>query len=234
MSIMHEIIINLISDVLFVVIIAVFVGVFGAVVRTLRVGRMEKFFCMDRQSVGIYLSGLYFDAVVTKRVVNAIEYDAAIELRNALSQTRNNGFLWSAIVFCAHIIGHEVSLGEVANIKIAPMNKATIGPPESSCICIGGRISNKYSRYALDRQKKCKFRYNTDTGAYEELINSKYEQMEPANDVTILEKLTIGGQSVFVAHGIGEEQTQRAVRYLALNWYLLYKKYGKADFSIRL
>jgi hypothetical protein len=52
--------------------------------------------------------------------------------------------------------------------------------------------------------------------------------------VAFLEKRLVNGQTVFLAFGAGEEETGKAVRYLARNWRRLQKQYSDRGFGIRL
>ena len=78
-------------------------------------------------------------------------------------------------------------------------------------------------------QPSVRFRYKGDT--YQKRTNGGYKDLGSGN-VAILEKMKLEEQVLILAHGSGEEQTARAVRYLVQNWKSLYKQYGEEEFAI--
>jgi hypothetical protein len=80
-----DIVINVISDIIFVLLIAFGVWLLNRVFYIGRLGQAQHFFGFHHQTpIKIYVSGFEHPDIRTKRVVNAIEYETAVKIRYAL------------------------------------------------------------------------------------------------------------------------------------------------------
>jgi len=168
----------------------------------------------------------------TKGVVNAQEYESAVEMRDALQRLQGRGLIHRLLSYLAGWVGQDLRLPE-PDIKISPLEDVKNPPYLGSMILIGGPVNNQLAKFYL--QDLPHFRFNKDTEKYQERDGDRYRDVEPSGDVAIIERRVIGKQVVILTHGFGEEQTRRAVRYLINHWERLHKQYvkqGNEEFGI--
>jgi hypothetical protein len=220
----RDIAINIGSDFLFIGLITLLLWLLSP----REVEKAHRFFGFRKQSeIKIYISGFSHPGVRTQKVVTALEYEVAVEKKGTLAQLPGTGFVRRLREYVANLIGQDLRYPE-PDIEISPLGKITGSPNQRSIILIGGPVSNQISSHYLE-QPSVRFRYKGDT--YQKRTNGGYKDLGSGN-VAILEKMKLEEQVLILAHGSGEEQTARAVRYLVQNWKSLYKQYGEEEFAI--
>jgi hypothetical protein len=81
----RDILINLASDAIFVLLVALLALGLYWIIRLVRLAPTTRFFGLGLTQPGtIYVSGYDHEGVTSRRVVTALEYDAAVRLRDAL------------------------------------------------------------------------------------------------------------------------------------------------------
>jgi len=229
-----DIITNVISDFIFVLVITLLLLLTNWIHRCGRLNKAQRFFGFDQQTqVSIYVSCFEHSGMSTKGVVNAQEYETAIEMRNALQQIQRRGVAHKLRSYLAGLIGIDLSFPEPA-IKISPLEGVT-NPPccPGNMILIGGPVNNQLTKFHM--QASSQIRFNENTEKYQKRDGKSYQDIEPSGDVAVVERLVIEKQVVILTHGFGEEQTRRAVRYLIAHWerlHNLHVKHGRGEFSI--
>jgi hypothetical protein len=168
--------------------------------------------------------------VNTRRVVNAIEYETAVEIRDALKRLPGTGFMRDIMAFLAGLIGQNIRLPE-SDIEVSPLADLGQAPYSGSIILIGGPVSNQLTKFYL-LQGTPQYNWDPVTQWYQKRTRNGYLPIQPSGDVAVLEKRMFGQQVVILAHGYGELQTRRAARHLINNWQALLKHYGNQEFAI--
>ncbi len=226
-----DILTNVVSDIIFVFLVTLVLGLAILIFSYGRLGKARRFFGFGRDArISIYVSGFEHPGVKTKRVVNALEYEVAVGLRDALRRVSGQGFLQRLTQYLAGLIGQEVRSPE-ANIEVSPLEVTEV----LSCdgvILVGGPVGNQLSRFYL--QGSPQFRFDEGRSVYQQRDADGYRDMSPSDDVAIIEKRLFGGQVVLLIHGFGEEQTQRAAEYLIKYWERLYKLHRTREFAIHV
>lgn len=226
-----DILTNVVSDIIFVFLVTLVVGLAILIFRCGRLGKARQFFGFGRDArISIYVSGFEHPGVRTKRVANALEYDVAVGMRDALRRLSGQEFLQRLIQYLAGLIGQEVRFPE-PNIEVSPLEVTEV--PNCDCvILIGGPVGNQLSRFYL--QDSPQFKFDDGRNVYQQRNVDGYRDIRPSDDVAIIEKRLVEGQVVLITHGFGEEQTRRAANYLINHWPRLYKLYGTQEFAIRV
>ena len=232
MSLM-DVVTNVFSDFVLIFLIAIFLWLASLSFHYGRLGKAHRFFGFHAQvPLRIYVSGFEHPGVKTKRVVNAIEYETAVEMRNTLKRLPGSGFVRKLMDFLAGLIGQDIRLPE-SDIDISPLADVSEAPYPGSMILIGGPVSNQVRRFYLS-QGTPQFRFDQATEKYQERGENGYQPIQSSGDVAVLEKRIFGEQVVILAHGFGEDQTRRAVQHLISNWEELQKRHGNGEFGIRV
>lgn len=225
-----DIVTNVVSDFVFVLLISLLLTLMSLLFRYGRLGKARQFFGFHQQAqIKIYVSGFGHPGVKTERVVNALEYEAAVEIKHALQRLPGNGFFRRLTDYLARLIGQDPRFPE-PDIEVSPLHEVKDAPYLGSIILIGGPVSNQLSKFYL--QGSPQFRFDEEKRKYQRRDEDGYQDMESSDNVAIVEKRVIGEQVVILAHGFGEEQTKRAIQHLINHWERLYKQHGKQEFGI--
>ncbi len=228
-----DVVTNVISNFVFVFIIGIFLWLANLLFQLGRLGKAYRFFGFRAKiPLRIYVSGFEHLGVKTKRVVNAIEYETAVEMRDTLKRLPGSGFVRKLMDFLAGLIGQDIRLPE-SDIEVSPLAEVSEVPYPRSMLLIGGPVSNQVSKFYLS-QGTTQFRFDQATEKYQEHGKDGYQAIQSSGDVAVLEKRVFGEQVVILAYGFGEEQTRRAVQHLIRNWEGLQKRHGNGEFGIRV
>ena len=168
----------------------------------------------------------------TKRVVNALEYEAAVEVKRGIEKLSEYGPISWLIEFLAGLISRKVNF-PTPDIEVGPLDEVKEPPYNGSLILIGGPVTNQISKFYLQVGSP-QFRFNEKTQLYQERVNNEYTDIVPSGNTAIIEERIIKGQIIFLAHGFGEEQTKRAALYLINHWETLYQAHTDNEFGIRV
>jgi hypothetical protein len=224
----YNVSVNLCSNVLFILLIAL-------VLWLLHHGELaeaKRFFCLfERAGIKVYVSGHRDAQTVSERVVTAMEYDAAIILKEALQHLSGRGFIGKPAKVLAGLIGQAPQLVDVS-VEVSPLELVTEPLLDTSVILIGGPLRNQLTAYYA--QFNPFFKYDLDQLRFVERVDNEYKPVEDSNNVSILERMTLNGQVVIFAFGYGEKHTKAAAEYLAANWRQLNKAYPNMAFGIRM
>jgi hypothetical protein len=225
-----DIITNVVSDFIFVLLVTIALLVWGLLSRYARIGKAQQFFGFQLQTqIKIYVSGFEHSGVKTRRVVTALEYETVVEMRETLQQLPGRGSIHRIVDYLAGVIGQTIRYPE-PDIEVSPLGEVKEPPYTGSTILIGGPVANQLTKFYL--QDSPKFRFNESAGKYQRRDGEGYRDIESSNDVAVIEKKIVGEQVVILVHGFGEEQTRRAVRHLINNWERLYKQHGTQEFGV--
>ena len=225
-----DIITNVVSDLIFVLVITVLWLIGSWLFRYGRTGKARRFFGFQHQTqIKIYVSGFEHSGVATRRVVTALEYETAVEMREALQQLSGRGIVHRIIDYLAGLVGQTMRYPE-PDIEVSPLDEVKEPPYTGSMILIGGPVANQLTEFYL--RDSPEFRFNESTGKYQKRNGEGYRDIEPSNNVAVVEKRIIEEQVVFLVHGFGEEQTRHATRHLINNWERLYKQHRTREFGI--
>jgi hypothetical protein len=223
---------NLISDVIFVSIVGI---LFWLLIFASKKKTSDKAYRLlgltNQDIVTLYISGFRHEGVASRRVVNAVEYEAATELRNFIKVFRPQGFFIDIASFLGGLIGRTLPSKDV-HIEVAPLEEIGTLPSIQTLIVLGGPRSNQLTKYLMSLNPQ--FKFNEAEHVYEEKINHKYQPVSDPANTSIIEKLSLDGQIVLLFHGFGESHTRDAVRYLITNWQSLVNDFGDRDFAIRV
>ena len=223
---------NVVSDFIYTLLILLFLGLARLLYHRMCLSKGRGFFGFaERMPIKIYVSGFEHPGVKTKRVVNALEYEAAVELKRVLRQLSGGGFIGRVMRFLAGLIGQKAQIPE-PEIEVSPLEEVTSAPYLGPVISIGGPVANQVTRFYL--RDAPRFRFAKARGKYQERDRGQYRDLVPSSDVAVIEKMTVGDQTVILIHGFGEEQTCRAVQHLIRNWKVLYRRYGHGEFGVRV
>lgn len=225
-----DIITNVVSDFIFVLLVTIPLLILGLLSCHARIGKAQKFFGFQQQtSLKIYVSGFKHPNIKTKRVVTALEYETAVELRETLQQLPGRGIIRRIVDYLAGVVGQTIRYPEPV-IEVSPLGEVKDPPWTRSTILIGGPLANQLTKFYL--QDSPDFKFNESAGKYQRRDGEVYRDIAPSNDVAVIEKKIVKEQVVILAHGFGEEQTRRAARYLINNWERLYKQFGVKEFGV--
>jgi hypothetical protein len=139
--------------------------------------------------------------VLSRRVVNGVEYESAVEMSNALRHVVEDGYLRRLVAFLAGLIGQERGYVE-PQIEISPLQVISTPSYKESLILIGGPAANKLSEFYL--RDNPHFKFDGTKEVYQLRDETNYRDIEPSIDVAIIEKRIFRHQIVIVAHGFGE------------------------------
>ena len=228
----RDILVNVVSDLLFVVLVSVLAMCLYWAPRLLRRDPASRFFGLRLSEPGvIYVSGFPHERVTSRKVANALEYDAAIRLRDALRPSALGSLAPRLVRWLAGVVGQDIPIPEW-NIAVAPLEPVDRLPPERALISIGGPVANRLTAYFLADQPQ--FRFDLTSGKYEERAEGRYVPIEPSGGVAIVEKVVVGDTTAILTHGFGEEHTAAAAQYLARNWRAMFRKHGQKPFGFRV
>lgn len=231
-TVICDILINVLSDFIFFVFVAVLALIAYWGVRVVALDPASRFFGFTIREPGkIYVSGFKHPGLRTGRAVNAFEYEAASSLRDSLRPSYLTSLPFRLVGFLARVIGQDLPLPDW-HIEVAPLDPVHQAPGARSIIVIGGPVANQLAAFFLSDTPH--FRFNGETGRYEEWHKDEYRPIDRSQGVAVIEKRILGETTVILTHGYGEEQTSHAVEYLKRNWRTLYKKFGKDEFAIRV
>lgn len=224
----YDVSVNLCSSVLFVLIIAFILWL----LRRGELTEAERFFGLSRQAeIKIYISGHEHAETVTKKVVTAMEYHAAIIIRDALQHLSGLGLINRTTNAIAGLIGQPPQIVNVT-VEVSPLEAVDEPLLDASVILIGGPLRNQWTAYYANENPFLKF--DVQQGKFVERVGKEYKVVEDSNNVVILEKMNLDGQVVISAFGTGEKHTKAAAAYLAANWRQLNTEYPNISFGIRM
>ena len=223
---LYDIAINLVADTLFVVLAYVIIWALRR--RDLR--RARRFFGLRKGSkIEVFISGIEHPEIATEHVVIALEYEAAVDLRQALSAVSGEDVGSRFLSAVASLIGQDPGFLKV-EVRPSPLQEVD-QPVASDClVLVGGPLLNTIT--AFYTRGETLFRY--DSGRFLARRNGQYQVVSDLWRVAILEKMVLDTQTVFVAYGSGERETKAAVQYLARGWRELEKRYQDRPFGVRL
>ena len=192
----------------------------------------RQFFGLDRQAqIRICVSGHEHKETVTKKVVTALEYEAAVEMKDALRQITGGEFVRKAKIFIAGLIGQDPQIPEPI-IEVSPLDEVEESPYLDSLVLIGGPVRNQLTKLYSKAGPLLKF--DPVNEKYLEWVGEQYQEIDDFGSVAILVKMIVNGQVVIAAFGTGERHTKGAVQYLIGNWRELNEKYLDQAFGILL
>lgn len=225
LQVIWDIFINLISSILFVGLIWILI----IYLYRRELLDAKKFFGFKDQTQ-IYISTHGDDTINTKEVVTALEYEAAVELKNTLRDLSGSEFIRKI----SGLIGQDPKLPEP---KIEPSRLDIVNAPvqSDSIILIGGPLQNQLAKYYAEQEKpllKYDIKNKEDHWQKYDTVNGKYQDIDVPNTRAILVKMKLERQTVFFIFGDGEKETKCAVKYLAENWRDLKKRSDGQSFGI--
>jgi len=225
---LRDVFVNVFSSFVFIIIVAGLLWLINWVTRSRKFTKAEEFFGFTQQQpVRIVVSGFPHENMASRRVVTAVEYAAATDIRDKLRQLPKNA-LENAL---SGLIGRDNSYTEPV-IDVSPLEAVATPQFTGPLILIGGPLTNQLLKHYI-QDGKARFRYQKDAG-YQQLVDGNYQNLPSQNNLAILEKRVIGDQVVILAHGNGEADTARAARYLVNNWQNLHKLHGKQEFAMQI
>lgn len=212
--------INVISDLFFVIALAV---VFGPL-HLVRTRRARKFFGVGHQDpIQVFISTHKDETTSTGKALTAEEYEVADELGRILKR-QFAGFIPSL----ARLFGIDLGALDVLDIVIkgSPL-EANGWPYSGSLLLVGGPTRNKLTeRFQLGSDP-----WTFDDGKKRFIERKQGEQavieLEDSHRLAILKRRVDDDRVIIIAFGYGEIETAAAVRYLAQNWKSLAKKRGE-------
>ena len=229
----RDILTNVISDVIFIILIALVLSLVSLTLRCGHLGKANRFFGLHKSvPLKIYISGFEHSGIKTKMVVNAVEYEAAVEIRNLIKHITGGGVLGAIANFLAGLIGQDNHLPE-SEIAISPLTEVNEPPYRGSMILVGGPTSNRVSQFYLEHGSPI-FKFDQTTEKYLKRGTNGYQPIQSSNEVAVLEKLVSGDQTIILVHGYGEDETRHAAQHLVSHWKQLYKELGNERFGIRV
>jgi len=228
LQILGDIAINVFSDFIFVSLLVLLLWV----LRGKELAEAKRFFGFDRQTrIGIRVSGHEDKETRTKGVVTALEYEAAVEIKNALQQLSGRGLIRELRTFIAGLIGQDPKLPGPA-IEVSPLIEVKEPPRLDSLILIGGPVRNQLTKFYMQANPLLK--YDPERGKYQGRVGKQYQDIDEFGNVAILVKMILKEQVVIIAFGTGEQHTKSAVQYLISNWKELNKKYPNRAVGVLL
>lgn len=160
-----DIITNVVSDFIFVLLVTIPLLAWSLLSRYTRIGKTRQFFGFQQQTqIKIYVSGFEHSGIKTRKVVTALEYETAVEIRETLQQLPGRGTIHRIIDYLAGIIGQTIRYPE-PDIEVSPLGEVKEPPYTESTILIGGPVANQLTKFYL--QDSPKFRFNESTGKYQ-------------------------------------------------------------------
>jgi hypothetical protein len=187
----------------------------------------KRFFGFKDQTQ-IYISTHEDKNTATNEVVTALEYEAAVELKNTLRDLSVSEFIRKI----SGLIGQDPKLPEPI-IKSSPLGPVNEPVKSNSIILIGGPLRNQLTMFYAEQEKPW-LKYDTVNNEYQEMVNGKYQAISDPNIRAILVKMKMESQTVFFIFGNGEGDTKCAVKHLAENWRELGKRSDGEPFGICL
>jgi hypothetical protein len=219
-----------VSDLIFVVVVTALWLIGSWLFRYGRTGKARRFFGFQHQTqIKIYVSGFEHSGVATRKVVTALEYETAVEMQETLQHLSGRGIVHRIIDYLAGLVGQTMRYPE-PDIEVSPLDEVKEPSYTGSMILIGGPVANQLTKFYLRGSPE--LRFNESTGKYQKRNGEEYQDIEPSNNVAVVEKRIIEEQVVFLVHGFSEKQTRRAARYLINNWERLYKQHSTQEFGI--
>jgi len=221
-------VINLCADVAFVVLL----GLLLWVLRGRELGKARLFFGFDGQTQStIYVSGHEDTTTMSRRVVTALEYETAVEIREALRRLSGPELVGKLRASIAGVIGQDSTLPEPI-IEVSRLDEVHEGPSAGSLILIGGPLRNQLTRFYL--RDNPPFSFDTVKDKYLERSGGQYREIADYGDVAVVDRMVVNGQVVIVIFGTGERDTQAAARYLIGHWRELHKRYPEQGLGVLL
>jgi len=218
-------VVNLCSDLLLIALL----GMLLWLLYRRELSKAQAFFGFGQQGqVRIYISAHEDQCTASRKVVTAIEYEAAVEVKNTLRDLSGTEFVRKI----AGLIGQDPRLPE-PTIEPGPLDAVKEPLGFESIILIGGPLRNRLTEFYAEGWQPL-LKYAVDRGKYLELIEGEYREVDARDIVAILVKMVLDAQVVFFAFGDGEEDTRSAARYLARNWLQLHKRFRGESFGICL
>jgi hypothetical protein len=217
---------NLISDYLFVLLVATIVGA----LYWIRSSKARSFFGIKKNiPLQIVISAHVDNETTTGRVFTAEEYDAAEELRIALQRQ-----FPGVVAFLAGLFGIDLGPLDVV-VKGSPVDKLDNYPFQGGLIVIGGPTRNKVAEFIVDSEKPNVI-FDDDKKSF--LIRKdgeeQYQKLNSSDEFALIQKLVVDGNVVIIAFGFGEIGTSIAVRELSHNWRNLWSSHKALSFSLLL
>lgn len=220
--------VNICADIIFVVCILLIL--WGLEHQELEESR--QFFGLNKQTqIRIFVSAFEHEETVTKKVIAVLEYEAALEFREAFKHLSGDSFISRVRKKLAGIAGQSPEYLEVI-IDVSPLEGLEESPYSGSLISVGGPLRNQLAKFYMRNNPF--FRFDEESGRFFERIEGQYQAIDNSHDVAVLEKMMVAGQTVFLAFGTGERHTRSALQHLRTNWQKLSKEYPGKAFGIRL
>jgi hypothetical protein len=226
----YDVSVNLCSDVLFILLIALILWL----LHRGELAEAQSFFGLSQQAgLKVYVSGHEDAKTQSKKVVTAMEYDAAIIIKDALRHLSGRGFIGKAASVAAGLIGQPPQLSDVT-VEVSPLEPVTKPLLDTSVILIGGPVRNQLTAYYAQGRPFFRFGDGLWPNGFVERVDNQYRPVEGSHNVSIVERMKLDGQVVIFAFGYGEKHTKAAAEYLAANWRQLNKAYPNMAFGIRM
>lgn len=227
-----DVVSGVISNCVFVIIVLILFFTVWAIAR-LRFARpaANLFGIQGNTPITIFISAFEHSGVLTRRVVNAAEYEAAVNLTNFFQGIAGPGLLRSLAMFLGGLIGIALPT-PVPTIVASPLEDLSAPPVSGPVIAIGGPIANQVTKYYLSGSPR--YSFDAASSQYQLRMGTTYVPIQPSNDVAIVEKRVVGGQPAVLLHGFGENQTARAVQFLMHNWRRLASENQATEFAERV
>jgi len=224
----YDLFVGVLSNILFVILLVIIFWIIGIIININRLNRAKTFFnSEDDSKVMIYISAFTSPSVVSRRVVNVVEFDIAIRLRDSLKQLSSKHKAFQVLLTIGEMIGRETKNID-SDIRFSETNPIINQLSENSIICIGEPISNQVSKYYM---QNAYFIYSEVSKCYQHLEDGKYNDIKGGN-ISIIEKIIHGKQMILLIHGTNEYDTLKSVEYLIENWEKLYKDYSEKEFAV--
>lgn len=223
-QVLYDISINLCSDCLFVSIL----GLLLWCAYRREMSEAKRFFGFNQQTqIKMYISAHEDKHTVSKKVVTAVEYEAAVEVKNMLRDLSGREFIHKI----AGLIGQDPKFPE-PSIEPSPLEEIRASVCFESIILIGGPLRNQLTEFYAEHKPLLKF--DPGKSKYLEKVGSQYQEVSDPSVVAILVKMVLERQVVFFVFGNGEEHTRSAARHLVENWRKLNRRFPGQAFGICL
>jgi hypothetical protein len=227
----QDILTNLSADCIFVILVILVLAILYPMSRRLRFGKASQFFGFrNEKQIKIYVAAFEHERMSSRRVVTAMEYEAAVEIRGLIERLAGSGVAYRLMDFLAGLIGQDIGL-PAPDIEAGPLEEVEAASHRGTLFLIGGPVTNQLSRFYL-KQGSPRFRFDETKQLYQERTDDGYKDINPSGNVAVIEKRVYDRLVIFLAHGFGEEDTKRAVQYLVNHWEALYKLHREDEFGL--
>ena len=141
-----SILLNVASDIIF---LAALSALFWMLWYRRVLARARRFFGTDQQTqVQVYISVHEDKETLTKKVVTAEEYEAAVESKDTLERQLRGSWFGKLAVFVAGLLGLDPRIPELV-VSVSPSTELNAWPSPGSLILIGGPVRNQVTKFYL-------------------------------------------------------------------------------------